>query len=250
MTLQSNIEILTRPHKTAAHTIDGVEFHEVPALLEQLREAIFGGMEGTGGSALKAKLPIAEAALDLYQLIDHQIAEAWAQAHNIPPSTDRPEVLAAQWSALVQEDQIVTVTHPEQHEKWDDRKQDNIPFVVHIRTEYKAEDLAQRWVTQIEEFFDPPRSAEIPAPCMGCGERYVYRRKDGENVRTSALIFVRDRNTGETLRAECQHCGRMWAPNMFDWLGEALGIDVAAKKAEHLANEAKEHATQMEDTPK
>src|SRR3546814_762315 len=200
MTLQSSIELLTREHKTVAHTIDGPEFHTRAGLLEQLRDAVFGGMESTGGSSMKSKLPISDAALDLYQLIDHQIAEAWAQVHNFPPSTDRPEALVAQWAALVQDDVIVTVTQPEQHERWDEERGRNIPFGVHARQEYTAETLAARWVTQIDEFFDPARPAEIPAPCVSCGERYVQRRKDGEVIRSSALVLIRGRPTGETDR--------------------------------------------------
>jgi hypothetical protein len=240
MTLQASIELLTREHKTAAQTIDGLEFHTRPALLHLLREAIFGGMEATGGSSMKAKLPISEGALDLYELIDHQIAEAWAQSNTVPPNTDRPETLAAQWSALVDPDAIIIVTHAEQHERWDDTKDRLVSNVIRIRTEYTAETLAARWVTMIEEFFDPPRSAEIPAPCVICGERYVERRKDGESGRTSAMVFIRDRYTGETLRAECQHCGRAWAPDQFDWFAGALGIDVAKKRAEHEEREQAE----------
>src|SRR3546814_20587920 len=117
MTLQSSIELLTREHKTVAHTIDGPEFHTRAGLLEQLRDAVFGGMESTGGSSMKSKLPISDAALDLYQLIDHQIAEAWAPVHNVPPSTDRPEALVAQWSALVQDARRGTAPHQAQTEQ-------------------------------------------------------------------------------------------------------------------------------------
>lgn len=237
MSLDSSIELLTREHKTAAHTVDGLEFHTRPPLLLLLREAIFGGMESTGGSSMKAKLPISEGALDLYELIDRQIAEAWAQANTVPPNADKPEALAAQWSALVNPDAIITVTHPEQHDRWDEAKDRMVTNVIHIRSEYTPEQLAAKWVTMIEEFFDPPRSAEIPAPCVVCGERYVQRRKDGETGRSSAMVFIRDRHTGDTLRAECQHCGRAWAPDQFNWLGEALGIDVERKRAEHLEKE-------------
>lgn len=219
MTLQENIEILTREHKTAAHTVDGLEFHTRPALLHLLREAVFGGMESTGGgSALQSRLPISDAALDLYRLIDHQIAEAWAQVHNMPPNSDRPEALAAQWAALVDDERVVTVTHPEQHEK------DGKPFVIGARAEYQAQDLARRWVAQIEEFFDPPKRADISEPCIQCGERYVHRRKDGQTVRSAAFSFVRDRKTGETLRAECLACGSWWAPDQFEFLRESLKI--------------------------
>lgn len=225
MTMQGSIEILTREHKTIAHTIDGAEVHTRPALLELLREAIFGGMESTGGSSMKSKLPISDAALDLYTLIDRQITEAWAQVHNIPPNTDRPEALAAQWAALVSDDVIVTVTHPEQRERWDEAKQRNGTEVIRIRTEYKAADLARRWVQQIEDFFDPPRHAEINAPCFICGERYVHRNRDGEQVRTAALMFSRDRATGETRHAECLACGTQWAPAQFRFLGEQINAE-------------------------
>lgn len=218
MSLGYNIEILTREHKAVTHTIDGPEIHTRNGLLHELREAVFGGMESTGGgSALQSRLPISDAALDLYQLIDRQITEAWCQAHkNQVPGTDRAEALAAQWSALVDEDRIVEVTYPET------RDTDTGPVVFRICVEYKAGELAQRWVQQIETFFDPPRAAEIQAPCFVCGERYVYRRKDGETVQSAALSFIRDRQTGETLRAECASCGTQWAPSQFKYLGEMI----------------------------
>lgn len=223
MTLHDSIEILTREHKTAAHTIDGLEIHTRPALLHLLREAVFGGMETTGGgSSLKSRLPISDAALDLYQLIDRQITEAWAEAHpNQVPGAGRPEALAAQWGALVTEDRIVTVTRPEQHEH-----DDGSPFVIAARFEYLAEQLARKWVTDIETFLDPPRHAQVSEPCLACGERYVHRRKDGETVQTAAFTFVRDRQTGETLRAECLACGAQWSKDKFNFLADAIGISV------------------------
>lgn len=228
MTLMDSIEILTREHKTVAHTDEGIEFHTQPALLHSLREAIFGGMEGTGGgSAFGSKEPISPAALDLYQLIDRQITEAWSQAHDHAiPGTDKPETLAALWAAKVQADQLVTVTHPEQNER------DGHLFVVHVRAEYQADQLAARWVNQIKEFFDPPKHAEITEPCPRCEERWVHRTKDGQQVRSSALTFIRDRKTGETLSADCLACGASWAPRQFDWLSKALEIDVVELAAE------------------
>lgn len=220
--LAAAIEMLTREHKTIAHTEDGIEVHDRPALLDQLREAVFGGMESTGGSSMGAKLPISEAALDLYELIDHQIAEAWAQTHGRPPGADRPERLAAEWSAAVRADTLIVVTTPEQYERWDETKNRMATYVIHARSEHTPDALAEKWVEMIETFFDPPRQAEIQAACFVCDTRKVQRRKDGELVDSSALVFNRDRQTGETRYAECLACGTRWAPSQFKYLAEQI----------------------------
>ena len=222
MTLQDSIEMLTREHKKSVLIDGGWEVHTRDGLMRQLRGAIFGGMEGTGGgSAFGAKEPISPAALDLYTLIDRQISEAWSDANGQKiPGVDKPESLAAQWAALVDEDRIVTVTHPEQHEV------DGRRFVVHARAEYQAWQLALKWVEQIETFFGTVQDVPIKEACPSCGERYVMRSKDGEQVRSDVLAFVRDKQTGETLRAVCAVCPATWAtPTELEYLKTALGLD-------------------------
>lgn len=206
-----DVDALVHDHKQAIDTVDGLEHHTVPPLLAQLRDAVFGGMESTGGSSLGAKLPISAAALDLYMLIDREIAEVWAETFDRVPGAEHPERLLSAWAALLREDSIVTAG---------DRA-------------YKAGELVDRFVRKIEDFFNPPRLSEIQADCFVCNERYVYTRMDGQDVRSSALIFTRSRDTGATVDARCMACGTVWLPAQFDYLADKIGIDVERKKAEH-----------------
>lgn len=197
-----DVEQLVHDHKKAVSTIDGVEFHTAPGLLAQLRDAVFGGGVRDGaGSGGKAKLPIQAAALDLYMLIDRQITELWVDAFNRVPNADRPEQLLSEWAAWADEDRIVTVAGRDLY----------------------ATDAVSGWVRAIEDYFNPPRLAEISAPCIACGERYVHRAVDGDTVRSSALVFRRDRDSGETLDARCEACGNVWLPAQFKYLAEQIG---------------------------
>lgn len=197
-----DVEVLIHDHKKAMSTIDGLEFHTAPALLAQLRDAVFGGGTADGaGNSMKAKLPIQAAALDLYMLIDRQITEAWVAAFNRPPNADRIETLLAEWAAWAQDETLVTVANRDVY----------------------ARDAASGWVAAIEDYLNPPRLAEISAACFVCGERYVHRAVDGETVRSSALSFRRERDTGETIDARCAACDTVWAPPQFKYLAEQIG---------------------------
>lgn len=197
-----DVHQLTQDHKKAVNTIDGLEFHTVPGLLAQLRDAVYGaGVRDGAGNASKAKLPIQAAALDLYMSIDRQVSEVWVAAFRRVPNTDRPEALLSEWAAWADETTIVTVAG----------------------RGVNAVDAVSGWVSTISDYFDPPRLAEISAPCVACGERWTYRTVDGETVRSSALSFRRDRDTGETLDARCESCGNVWTPAQFLFLAEAIG---------------------------
>lgn len=224
--LLQSIDQLTKAHKKTVYTDEGTEIHDRPALLDQLRDAVFGGMERTGGSSTKAKLPISEAAHDLYTLIDTQITEAWAAHTGQVPGVDRPELLANQWAAGVRADAIVIVTTPEQIDVWDDEKGRLVPRVIRIRHEYLPDTLAARWVDLIEDFFNPERTAGIKAPCLQCGASKVPRRRDGETTMSDAMVFRRDRDTGRTIDARCLNCGAVWPPSQFEFLAKAIGLTV------------------------
>lgn len=226
--LYSGVEQLTRVHKKTIHTIDGFEVHDRDPLLTQLRDAVFGGMEKTGGSGSKARLPISEAASDLYTLIDGQIAEAWsAWTGRVPSPLATPENLLAEWSAGVSPEAVIVVTRPEQNDQWDAVKKRMAPRVIRIREEHTPETLADQWVKQIDDFLNPEKTAGIQAPCIQCGESKVSRRRDGESYLTDALVFRRDRETDRTLDARCLSCGTTWPPSQFEYLAEALGIQKA-----------------------
>lgn len=219
-----DVETLTREHKVAVTTDEGIEFHSVPSLLSQLRDAVFGGMEATGGSSMKASLPISEAALDLYMVIDREISEVWVGAFQRVPGKENPEALLSQWAAWAEPDTAVTAGP----------------------RDWYASDLVTKWETQIRDFFDPPRTAEINAPCPTCDERYIYTISAGEEVRSSALVFDRSRETGETLDARCLACEAVWLPTQFDRLATTIGINVAEKKQQHEERETEAERKQIE----
>lgn len=206
---------LTREHPVTVPTDDGPKFIRVPGLLQQLRDELFGGSDTGTVVGNRAKLPLNAPALDLYELIDRQISEVWGAAFNRVPSTDRPEALLAQWAALVGEEGHVTYSTPE-------TVMNPLERVVWLRNECTALDLLRRWVRAIEELFNPPRTAEIKAACIQCGEREVWRSRDGQQVRQTALVFVRDRETGESTSARCQACGSAWLPYQFGYLAEKI----------------------------
>ena len=196
--------------------------HEMPALLLELREAVFGGMESTGGGrGFRPRLPISDGALDLYEAIDQEISEAWASAFpGQIPNADTPERLLSQVVAVSQPDEVVSITvatqqvdnRGERAEHW---------WVERTPVEYTVEALLRRWVKQITEFFDPPRTAEIKAPCIQCGEEWAWKNTDGEYRPYRVFVFVRDSH-GNTKEARCLLCGASWGPDKFRLLAVAL----------------------------
>lgn len=230
--LASNVDVLIRDHKKTVWTPEGPEIHDRPPLLEQLHDAVFGGMEKTGGGSSLGRAPISEAALDLYTLINEQIAESWhAVTGRVPSPLATPGMLVAEWSRTVQEDAVVVVTRPEQHERPDERY-GHVTVVIRVREEHTPATLTSQWVGQIEDFFNPERTAGIAAPCIQCGRRKVPRVKDGEVVESDALVFRRDRTTGRTLDARCLACATVWPPSQFEFLAKAIGIDLGIEPAE------------------
>lgn len=196
-----DVEVLVSEHKKAINTADGIEFHSVPSLISQLREAVYGGSVADGaGGASAAKLPIQAAALDVYMLIDRQVTAAWVAVFNRVPSADRIETLLIEWAAQANAETIVDVDG---------------------RSVYAPEAVAS-WVGRIEDYLNPPRLAPIDLPCPSCGERYQHRNVDGEEKRSGVLFFRRDRATGETVDARCESCGVVWLPSQFMFFLTAL----------------------------
>jgi hypothetical protein len=201
-----DVEQLVSDHKKAIHTTDGIEFHSVPSLLSQMRDAVHGGSAQDGaGAGGKTKLPFQAAAFDLYNLIETQVWEVHRAAFNKVMGAVHPETLLVEWAAWATTETIVTING---------------------RNMYAPAAVAQ-WIQAIEDYLDPPRLAPIELPCPACGERYEYRAVDGEEVRSAALAFRRDRNTGDTLDARCGPCGVVWLPSQFMFFTKALAAGVS-----------------------
>lgn len=232
------VDQLTKTHKKAIHTPDGVEFHDHPPLLEQLHDAVFRvGVEATGGSVGVARLPIGEAAADLHTLIESQASEAWYQAHGRVPRMLPVAALVTSWALVVREDTVVTVTVPEQHDDWDEARGRTVTRVIRVREQYTPVNLARHWVAMIADFLNPESTAGIAAACLQCGERKIHRTRDGETIMSDALVFRRDRETGETLDARCLACGMVWPPTKFEFLCQALGIPLDVPEVKGRASQ-------------
>lgn len=224
MTIQEDFRILTQTHPVTVIDPDtgGISYQDEPALLDELRDAVFGGKDATRQmSGFRAKLPISAGAFDLYEMIDTEITTAWAQLHpERVPGVDKLERLLAQVVSVAQPDQHIVITVAEQridnpgtkHEHW---------WVDHKPVTYTLDDLMKRWVRLIREYFTPPRTAEIQAPCLQCDEEWAWKRVDGENVRYRVLVFIRN-EAGDSLEARCLACGASWRRDQFRFLLEAL----------------------------
>lgn len=211
------VERLTRQHRVAVTTDNGVVFATEDGLLQQLRESVFGDNGTNSHTSSKARLPMNAPAVDLLTLIDRQVAEVWAATTKRAPGIDRTEKLLTEWAGVVNRDSIVTVSSPEGI-----KDADGLEQVIWTRAEYLPEALLQRWAQSILDLFDPPRTAEILAACINCGEREVWRTKDGSPVKQSAMVFVRDRVSGDSTEARCQVCGTSWTPDQFGFLAGAI----------------------------
>lgn len=197
-----DIEVLAREHDQTVQTIDGTVTARVPALLSQLHEAIYQGSAPDGASAgFKARLPVQAAALDLWRQITAQVDACYRQKLGRPAG--HVFGVLSRWAAFVDDDTLVTVNGRDVY----------------------ARDAVAGWEAQIRAYLDPPRLAEIQAPCIQCGRRWKFRPVDGQIVRSAALVMVRDRDTGRTLYAECQQCGAVWWPGQFAFLAEAIDAE-------------------------
>lgn len=208
------VERLTKPHRVAVTTDNGLVFAMEDGLLQQLRDAVFGDNGSNTHSSSKARLPMNAPALDLLTLIDRQVAEVWAAVTGKIPGAARTEQLLIEWASAANHDRFAVVSTPERN---------NAGVVIHTRAEYLPEALLEAWTKQITELFDPPRTAEIFGPCIACGESETWRMSDGERVRRTAMVFVRDRITGDSTEARCQVCGVSWMPSQFLYLAESMG---------------------------
>jgi hypothetical protein len=217
------VERLTRAHEVPIHNDDeGTTVASRDGLLQQLREAVFGSSDRGATAANKAKLPMNAAALDLYTLIDRQVAEVWGAAFSRVPGAEKPEALVAQWSAHVDPFAIVRYSTPETVRRWSDKFREDVEHVVWTLNEASPYNLLARWHRAISELFDPPRLITNPAACVSCGARSSYRRLDGQTVKSTALVIEVDRMTNRPKEVRCLACEASWGPALFEWLNQAI----------------------------
>lgn len=218
---------LTREHPATVHTDNGDKYTTVDGLLEQLRDEMFGGTNRGGAASARARLPFNAGAVDLYQLIDRQVSEVWGAAFKSVPGGERTEALLTQWAALVGRSRIVSVSSP--------RKIDGL--VEWVPESMLSYELASLWKSKIENLFDPPRTAEIKAACIQCGATESFRMVDGERQKTTALVFIRDRATGESTEARCLECGASWLPDQYLYLVRMIAASETPKSLTQTISE-------------
>lgn len=225
------VDQLTKPHPVTIERDSGVEIHTEDGLLQRLREAVFGGVGGSGGSQLGSKLPMDAAALDILELITDQAAQLLAQVDPRPTPYGHAEKYVALWAAAAREDQLFTVTVRETLP--DDADPDVKKRVFTSSLQLTAFGFVCKWVGLVRQYFDPPSPAGIPNACPvpECGERYVYRYVDGQRIQQPALAFEKDRNTGATLQARCSACGATWPRDRFLHLAAVLGYPLPKELA-------------------
>ena len=216
------VDRLTSDHLEWLDRDTGRELATSTALLAQLREAIFLGMGNSGGSsAFGSKPPIDATAVDLLDEITEQAAQALAAVTHKPTPYGHAESYVRLWSAGVNEDTLVSVSSRATVDRPDPKGK--IPSVYDEISQYTAYALVKRWVSRIEDYFDPPSTREIAAACPTCGERHIHKFKDGHTTRSAALVFIRDKITRESTEARCLVCGRSWLPDQFVFLANLVG---------------------------
>lgn len=237
-------QVLTETHWGYVTTDNGQELKEQPALLLQLREAIHGGMEGTGGtSTFGSKPPFDAGAYDLYSEIDTQAAEALAGIDSRPTPLGTTEQYVNLWFAATTEDRYTVVTAldtiPPEVDLGDRDSPHKKPRVFRRQVEDTAYGILRRWVERVEQFFKPTSPRPIKAPCPQCGVEFLASMRDGENVVNRSFAFQVDVETQTTTSAKCAACGQMWMPRDFEFLAVAIG---AVKDGETYEEVVARHA--------
>lgn len=200
--------------------------------LPQLRAAVFGGMEGTGGSsAFGSKPPIDTAAADLLEEISDQAAQALAALSSKPTPYGHAEDYVREFGKLATEHTNVEIkVRATVAEHRQDRRTEAgvyLPNVYRERRTFSAPTLIAEWSERVEMFFNPPSIREIPLPCPACGIRYIERVKDGQTIRSNALNIHRNPETMQAIAAKCSNCRASWSPAQFPFLAKLMGLELA-----------------------
>lgn len=149
-----------------------------------MRGALRSTQPRTGRRAASSRIPCRAAVLDWLHTVDHTVAEWQPGAGTI----HRLRLLAA---------------HP-----W--RPQD-----CELLDDHTTQ--LQQWAASAVEVLGDTVIVPLRGfACPNCNTNHVYRRRDGENVRSAALTVTE-------AGAECGNCGATWAVDQLEFLARLLG---------------------------
>ena len=186
-----------------------------PSLLDQLKEAIFNGMDSGRGSAFGSKIPLATAAYDLYDIIESEAAALYVGAPRYQSRSGREEGIWGQFGAWdrVLEKQLPTSLTEDALNAFSVKKWryshaspiENITaWLATVQTDFQAQvanRIVTRWVSLITQILYPESRLEFLGPCPKCGARWFTEAESGIRSASVSLTFP-----DGIAHAECRSC--------------------------------------------
>ncbi len=167
-------------------TPDGPKVVTVPPLLLELKQEVKpSGERAAGRSGSGPGVPIAAAALDLWQEISQGIHDqCWLVFDRTgDPIPEKEAEKLRYWVDALGND-----------EQW-------------INEAYRT---LGYWVSEIERLFDPPVVVELGRACPACHTNEVREQVDGETVVNRAVIATIRAEASPSVLVECKGCGATW----------------------------------------
>jgi hypothetical protein len=202
-------------------------------LLKMLREAVGAGIGGGGSSLGSERVPINQAAYELYGQIEQGISELFVAATG-KPIYMYPEQTLRQWYvAFMLEVSRGTVSDRRQSEMlhivrgWANRilAMFNPPIERYLPEEVKVEIATPNGSVEVTQ--------TMPKACPICGNRYKIN-DDGDRV--YALVMQWFDRRPESLTGLCKACDKVWAGENALWdLRVAMDAAKAAEEAARVA---------------
>ncbi|MDQ5862053.1 MAG: hypothetical protein M3536_07320 [Actinomycetota bacterium] len=201
MSLADSIHQLSREHLRTAP--DG-KAHKVPALLDELRNAVTPGRNSRGGGASGPPIPIDPDALDLLREIETEARR------------DFLEIVGAYWEGSL-EDLLQRFAGMDLTPEW-------LAYLERVSLEYIDRITAMLWPVK-------PRRKLVGKVCPSCGWA-TY----GEERKTCLSLGCWDSEGGQLppgdWHIECASCEASWVGEQITWLLTAL--DTPSEELTHV----------------
>ena len=223
------VHALTRPRTVKwiqenAHGISCTNSAVQDALLDQLRDAVVGGIgsKGGGGGEGGTRLPFNAGALELYDEIEREMGEEYHRVTNRAEFGSPQKNLDA-WMLAVINARRTREGVTEHYEKWWTRQLET--WAHKIRAMFDPSiliEISEDFHEPIVDDFGQPkldrkkqpriRKTTRPAACPKCGERHAFDPTTGDQITALVLrYFNRDGEVLDGAVAQCRFCQHMWA---------------------------------------